>query len=46
MNKQGARCDNLVEATAAALNEDIVASMLIAVQQDSLELSVNLALKR
>ncbi len=46
MNKQEARCDNLIEETAVALKEDVVASMLVAVQKDNLGLSVNLALKR
>ncbi len=41
MNKQEARCDNLIEATAAALNEDAVAFMLVAVQKDNLGLCVN-----
>src|SRR5882762_12001804 len=46
MNQQEARCDTLIEATAAELNEDVVALMLVAVQKDNLGLSVNLALKR
>src|SRR6266404_1351167 len=46
MNKQDACCDSLIEATAAALNEDTVALMLVAVQKDNLGLSVDLALKR
>ena len=46
MNKQEARCDVLIEATAAALNEDAVALMFLTVQKDNLGLSVNLALKR
>ncbi len=45
MNQQEARCDTLIEATAAELNEDVVALMLVAVQKDNLGLSVNLALK-
>src|SRR6266404_276963 len=45
MNKQGGRCETLIEATAAALNEDAVALMLIAVQKDNLGLGVNLTLK-
>ena len=40
------RCDGLVEKTAAALNEDAVALMLLAVQRDNLELSVKTALSR
>ncbi len=45
MNKQGARCVNLIEATAEALNDDAVALMLVAVQKDNIGISVNLALK-
>jgi hypothetical protein len=40
------RCDSLVEKTAAALNEDTVALMLLAVQRGNLELSVKTALRR
>ena len=46
MHKPEARCDNLIEATAVALNKDVVALMLLAVQKDNLGLSVNLALKQ
>ncbi len=46
MNKPAARCDILIETTAAALNDDVVALMLVAVQKHNLGLSVNLALKR
>ncbi len=46
MDKQEARCDTLIEGTAAVLNEDVVALMLVAVQKDNLGLSVNFALKR
>ncbi len=46
MNKQEARCDTLIEATAAALNEDVVALMLIAVQEGNLAFGVNIALQR
>ncbi len=46
MDKQEARCETLIEATAAALNEDTVALMLVAVQKDNLGLSVDLALNR
>src|SRR6266404_6166833 len=45
MNKGEAHCDTLIEATAAALNEDAVALMLLTVQKDNLVLSVNSALK-
>ena len=40
------RCDDLVEQTAGALNEDVVALMLLAVQRGNLELSVKTALSR
>jgi hypothetical protein len=40
------RCNDLVEKTAAALNEDTVALMLLAVQRGNLELSVKIALRR
>ncbi len=46
MNKGQARCDSLIEATVAALNEDAITLMLLAVQKDNLGLSVGLALKR
>ena len=40
------RCDTLIEKTAAALNDDVVVLMLLAVQRDNLELSVKTALSR
>jgi hypothetical protein len=43
---QKSRCDDLIEKTAAALKEDIVALMLLAVQRDNLQLSVKGALNR
>ena len=46
MHLQNSRCDTLIEATAAALNVDIVTLMLLAAQRDNLRLSVNSALKR
>ncbi len=46
MNRKEGRCDILIEATAAALNKDAVALMLVAVQKDNLGLGVSLALKR
>ena len=46
MHMKDCRCDDLVEKTAAALNEDAVALMLIAVQRGNLELSVKTALSR
>ena len=46
MDMEETRCDTLIEATAAALNEEVVALMLVAVQKDNVGLSGNLALKR
>jgi hypothetical protein len=43
---QKSRCNDLIEKTAAALNEDIAALMLLAVQRDNLQLSVKAALNR
>jgi hypothetical protein len=39
----GSHCGNLVEKTAAALNEEVVLLMLLTVQQGNVELSVKLA---
>ncbi|KAH9010230.1 hypothetical protein EDB84DRAFT_1425330, partial [Lactarius hengduanensis] len=46
MHKQSLGCDKLIETTAAALNDDMVGLMLLAVQRGNLELSVKRALKR
>jgi len=46
MHKLNARCNKLVEEMAAALNDDAVALMLLAVQRSNLELSVKLAVTR
>ncbi|KAF8258554.1 hypothetical protein EI94DRAFT_1754288 [Lactarius quietus] len=46
MHMKDSRCDSLVEETAAALNEDTVALMLLAVQRGNIELSVKTALSR
>src|SRR6267378_4950186 len=46
MDQKGTRCNNLIEATAGALNGDIITLMLLAVQKNNLGLGVNLALKR
>ncbi|KAH9169810.1 hypothetical protein EDB89DRAFT_1854135 [Lactarius sanguifluus] len=46
MHKQNLGCDKLIETTAAALNDDIVGLMLLAVQKGNLELSVKRALHR
>jgi hypothetical protein len=43
---QNSRCEDLIEKTAAALNDDITALMLLAVQRDNLQLSVKAALSR
>ena len=40
------KCGGLVEKTAAALNEEAVMLMLVAVQRGNVELSVKLAWKR
>lgn len=46
MHKQNSCCDDLIEKTAAALNEDTVASMLLTVQRSNLGLSVRTSLNR
>jgi hypothetical protein len=46
MHKQNSRCDDLIEKTAEALNEDTLALMLLAVQRGNLAVSVKLALNR
>jgi hypothetical protein len=46
MHKLNMRCNKLVEETAAALNDDAVALMLLAVQRSNLELAVNVAVRR
>ena len=46
MDVKDSRCDNLVEETAAALNENTVALMLLVVQKNDLNLSVKTALRR
>ena len=40
MHVKGGQCDQLVEKTAAALNEDAVMLMLLTVQRGNVELSV------
>ena len=42
----GSHCDQLVEKTAAALNEEAVMLMLLAVQRGNVELSVKIAWRR
>ena len=46
MHIKDSRCNGLIEETAAALNDDVVALMLLAVQRGNLELSVKIALSR
>jgi hypothetical protein len=43
MHINGSHCGDLVEKTAAALNEDIVMLMLLAVQRNTVELSIKYA---
>jgi hypothetical protein len=43
MHVKGSHCGELVAKTAAALNEDAVTLMLLAVQEGNLELSVKTA---
>jgi hypothetical protein len=46
MHMKDSHCDNLVEKTADALNEDVVELMILAVQKGNLQLSVKIALSR
>ena len=46
MHMKDSHCNGLIEETAAALSEDVVALMLLAVQRRNLELSVKIALNR
>jgi len=46
MQIPGEKCTSLIEVTANALSGDVVALMLVAVQKNSLELSINQAVKR
>jgi hypothetical protein len=46
MHKPETRCRGLLEETVEALNEDVVALMLLAVQREDLELSINVAARR
>ena len=46
MHLKESSCKSLVEETAVALNEDTVLLMLLAVQNNNLELSVKNALRR
>ena len=46
MHIPGSHCGDLIEKTAAALNNDAVMLMLLAVQRNNVELSVKMAWKR
>ena len=46
MHIPGSHCGDLIEKTAAALNEDAVMLMLVAVQRNNVELSVKFAWTR
>ena len=46
MHRKNSHCNDLIEKTAVALNEDAVVLMLLAVQNCNLELSVKVALNR
>jgi len=45
MQKLGNRCTDLIEVTANALSDSVVALMLVAVQKGNLELSVKQAIR-
>jgi len=46
MQIAGQKCAALIEITASALSGDVVALMLVAAQKNSLELSINQAIKQ
>ncbi len=46
MHQPDGSCKNLIEETAKALKDDVVALMLVAIQRSNLELSVMLAVKQ
>jgi hypothetical protein len=46
MQKDGQRCDGLIEVTANALSGGAVPLMLVAVQRDNLNLSIKQAIAR
>jgi len=46
MHEAGKDCTELLETTAKALNDGVVAVMLLAVQKGNLELSINTAVTR
>jgi len=45
MHRAGERCTELIEKTASELSNGIVSLMLLAVQKDNLELSINYAVQ-
>lgn len=46
MHRDGQRCTDLINLTANSLSDDVVALMLVAVQKDNLEISINDAVRR
>jgi len=46
MQRHGERCAGLIEMTANALSDSMVALMLVAVQRDNLELSIKQAIRQ
>jgi len=46
MHKDGQQCTDLIKLTANSLSGDVVALMLVAVQKDNLEVSINHAIKQ
>jgi hypothetical protein len=46
MHKPDQRCNDLIELTASTLSGGAVALMMLAVQRDTLELSINQAVRR
>ena len=46
MNKAGERCTDLINLTANSLSSGVVVLMLVAVQKDNLEVSINHATER
>jgi hypothetical protein len=46
MHRPSQQCTGLIEMTADALSENVVAIMLLAVQKGNLELSIKMAVRR
>jgi hypothetical protein len=46
MHKPGRKCTELIEKTGDELSSEVVALMLLAVQKDNLELSINQAVRQ